>query len=492
MTLPMILALGVLVIMIVLIVMDVLPFGAPPLLACLLLVVVGVSTVPEAFSGFTNSSVLMIAFFMIPLAAQQKTRLIGRVKKSMGELVEKGGYKSYALLIVVVMLGASLAGTGATGYYVLILALVSTLPYKKKLPTSKLMMPLGFATNHPLIPVNVALIYGVMVTMLKASGYTENVSMVTFSVLNLIVSIGFLAWSLVAYRLLPDHPIAQPAIESLSSSVAIATRSASGGPGTPASGTHAGMPATWSETGGPGLGAPSMSGTSGSVALLEAEGGGPGEAEGGELLEAEGVELPAWKEYVTGAMFVVSVIAMMLMNVLGNLAYVVPGLCAFVLLSIHMVDFKEFRENLFAPVILMMAGVIGVADALSRSGLTGLVGHNVAGLVGSTVSPFVLVLLFALLTSTASTFTGSNLGSVAVFAPIAIATFLSLGLNPVAVACAVAMAGWNGHYMPIDGLPALVFGMGNYKITEFWKFTVPMYFIRILALCGGAVLLFPM
>jgi hypothetical protein len=401
----------------------------------------------------------------------------------MGDLVEKGGYKSYALLIVVVMLGASLAGTGATGYYVLILALVSTIPYEKKLPTSKLMMPLGLATNHPLIPVNVALIYGVMVTMLKASGYTGNVSMVTFSVLNLIVSIAFLVWSLVAYRLLPDHPIAEPAIES---------PGPSGGPGTPASGTHVGTPATRSETGAPGSGAPSMTGTSGSVALLEAEGGEPREAEGGEPREAEGVELPAWKEYVTGAMFVVSVIAMMLMNVLGNLAYVVPGLCAFVLLSIHMVDFKEFRENLFAPVILMMAGVIGVADALAKSGLTGLVGKNVAGLVGPTMSPFVLVLLFALLTSTASTFTGSNLGSVAVFAPIAIATFLSLGLNPVAVACAVAMAGWMGHYMPIDGLPALIFGMGNYKITEFWKFTVPMYFIRILALCGGAVLLFPM
>jgi len=426
MTIPMILALAVLVIMILLIMFAVLPFGAPPVLACLLLVVVGISTVPEAFAGFTNSSVLMIAFFMVPLAALQKTRLITTVKKTMGELVEKGGYKSYVLLIVVVMLGASFAGTGATGYYVLILALVATIPYEKTLPTSKLMMPLGFATNHPLIPVNVALIYGVMVTVLQASGYKGTVSLVTFSLVNLIMGVGFLIWALVAYRLLPDHPIAEPAIEQVA------------------------------------------------------------------LRDAEGPELPAWKEYVTVASFLVSVIAMMLMNVLGNLAYVVPGLCAFVLLFVHMVDFKEFRENLFAPVILMMAGVIGVADALAKSGLTGLVGNSVAGLVGSTVPPFVLVLVFALVTSTAATFTGSNLGSVAIFAPIAIGTFLSLGLDPVAVACAVALAGWNGGYMPIDGLPALIFGMGKYELTEFWKFTIPMYFIRILALCVGAVLLFPM
>lgn len=90
----------------------------------------------------------MIAGFMVVMAALQKTRLISNVKSAMISLVNKGSYRSYGLLLVIVMLGASLAGTGATGYYVLILSLVSTIPYSKKLPTSKLMMPLGFATNH--------------------------------------------------------------------------------------------------------------------------------------------------------------------------------------------------------------------------------------------------------------------------------------------------------------------------------------------------------
>jgi di/tricarboxylate transporter len=45
--------------------------------------------------------------------------------------------------------------------------------------------------------------------------------------------------------------------------------------------------------------------------------------------------------------------------------------------------------------------------------------------------------------------------------------------------------------MPIDGLPALIYGMGRYKLTEFWKFTVPMYFVRILFACAGAIVLFP-
>jgi di/tricarboxylate transporter len=425
MTLPMILALGILILMIGLIMSDKMAFGAPPILACLLLVVTGLSTVQEAFAGFVNPSVIMIAGFMVVMAGLMKTSLIGKVQASMLALVNRGGYKSYALLLVVVMLGASLPGTGSTGYYVLILSLISTIPYNKKMPTSKLMMPLGFATNHPLIPFNVALLYGVTVSVLETAGYTGGLSMTKFAVVNLILALGFLVWSLVAYRFLPDHPISE---DSVMDEVAAT---------------------------------------------------------------AETVAMPAWKEYCTIALFVLSVVGMMLMNVLGNASYVIPGLAGAFLLLINVFDFKEVRDNMGAPVILMMAGVIGVADALANSGFTAMIGDAVANSLGTNISPFILILIFALLTSTCATFTGSNMGSVFIFAPIAIATSLSLGLNPVAAAVAVVVSGWNGGYMPIDGMPAMILGMGKYKLPQFWLFSVPMYLIRIIVLCLGAMLIFP-
>ena len=426
MTMEMILALGILVLMIVLIMSDKMAFGAPPLLACLLLVVTGLANVQQAFAGFVNSSVIMIAGFMVVMAALQKTRLIGNVKSAMVNLVNRGSYKSYALLLLIVMLGASLAGTGSTGYYVLILSLVSTIPYSKKLPTSKLMMPLGFATNHPLFPVNVALLFGVTATVLQTAGFNEEISMVKFALVNLVMSLAFLAWCLLAWRFLPDHPIADASEEAMA------------------------------------------------------------------VREEEAVTLPAWKEYCTVGAFAVSVVGMMLMNQLGNIAYVVPGLAAAFVMMINVVDFKEVRDHMGAPVILMMAGVIGVAAALAGTGFTAMVGDAGAGVLGSSVSPFVFIFIFALLTSTCATFTGSNMGSVYIFAPIAIAACTSLGLNPTAAAIAVVISGWNGGYMPIDGMPAMILGMGKYKLPEFWLFSVPMYLIRILALCVGAIVIFPM
>ncbi len=424
MTTQMILALAILIIMIALIMFDVLPFGAPPLLACMLLVVTGLSTVPEAFAGFTNSSVIMIASFMVVLAGVQKTRAMDKVKEALISLVNRGGYKSYVLLVIVVMIGASLVGGGNTGYYVLILSLISTIPYTKKMPTSKLMMPLGFATNHPLIPINVALFYGVVSSVLETAGFMEPVSMIKFSVVNLAMSLAFLAWCLISYKLLPDHPIA--------------------------------------------------------AAEEDAQ---------AKIEKTKAVPMEPWKEKVTVAAFVVG---MMLINNLGNVAYVIPGLAAMALLFMKVIDFKEFRENMFAPVILMMAGVIGVADALANSGFTAMIGEVIANALGANVAPLLVIILFALLTSTCATFTGSNMGSVYIFAPIAIAACMSLGLNPTAAAAAVVVSGWQGGYMPIDGMPAMIMGMGKYKLPEFWKFTVPMYLIRIIALSVAAAVIFPM
>ena len=208
MTLPMIIALAVTVLMIILIMVDKLPFGAPPLLALLLLVVFGVTDIKTAFGGFANPTIVMLASFMAIIAALQKTSFIVKFKQTMFNMASKGGFKAYVLLILIVMLGCSLFGTGSTAYYVLVIGLLSTLPYSKQLPPSRVLMPAGFAANHPLLPFNTALQYGIVIAVLESAGVAANVNLVKFSLVNLCLSIGFLVWCVLAYKILPDHPIA--------------------------------------------------------------------------------------------------------------------------------------------------------------------------------------------------------------------------------------------------------------------------------------------
>ena len=37
----------------------------------------------------------------------------------------------------------------------------------------------------------------------------------------------------------------------------------------------------------------------------------------------------------------------------------------------------------------------------------------------------------------------------------------------------------------------MILGMGKYKLVDFWKFTLPLYVIQILVLCGACVIVFP-
>ena len=130
MTLPMIIALAVTVLMIILIMVDKLPFGAPPLLALLLLVVFGVTDIKTAFGGFANPTIVMLASFMAIIAALQKTSFIVKFKQTMFNMASKGGFKAYVLLILIVMLGCSLFGTGSTAYYVLVIGLLFGCRYR--------------------------------------------------------------------------------------------------------------------------------------------------------------------------------------------------------------------------------------------------------------------------------------------------------------------------------------------------------------------------
>ena len=67
-----------------------------------------------------------------------------------------------------------------------------------------------------------------------------------------------------------------------------------------------------------------------------------------------------------------------------------------------------------------------------------------------------------------------------------------IGFDPTAVAAVIVLSAWYGGFLPVDGLPAMIMGMGNYKLSEFWKFVIPMYIITIVAMSIGAVVMFPM
>ena len=422
MTLSMIITLAIVVLMVAVIISDKLPFGAPALIACALLVVTQQADVATAFSVFANNNVIMIMGFMVCTAALQKTTAIHKIKGLLNRVAKKGGVGGFVLLLFTIMVvGNFITGTA---FYVLIISIIATIPYNKELPTSRILLPAAFCSSGWL-PNGAAMMIGIIASLVETTGHDGSISVAMYCLVNVAWSAVYLLYCVVMHRFLPDRDISE--------STAAAAK------------------------------------------------------------EEDKFELTITKtqEKIIYVGYVVLLIGLVFLTTLpGEIGYGLPLVIAGVYLACGAISFKEMLNNMFSPVLIMMASVIGVAAAMNNSGLSTYLGNLVGGLMGENLSLFVLVLVFGFMTSICATFTGASFGSLFIFAPIGIALSVSYGYSPIPVAYVCVAAAWINWFMPIDGLPALAMGTGKYKLTEFWTFILPLWVLKMLFTCGAACLLF--
>ncbi len=424
----MIITLAIVILMVAVIISDKLPFGAPALLACGLLVITNQADIATAFSGFTDKNVIMIMGFMAAMAALQKTTFIHKMEELLSKVAKTGGIKGFLLLLFAIMAVSNFIG--GTAYYILVISLIATIPYNKELPTSRILLPAAMASGAGgWLPNGVAMFAGIIASLCEGQGFTgAQVSMTKFIGMNIAWSVILLVYALFAHRLLPDRDISDSVEENKGEL-----------------GTRKEFVKTLTDT----------------------------------------------QEKIVYAGYIVLICSMIFLSKFpGEIGYGIPLVIAGLFLACGIVNFKEFLNNMFSPVLIMMASVIGVAAAMANCGLSAYIGNLIAGVLGANPSLFLLVLVFALLTSVMATFTGASFGSLFIFAPIGIALCMQYGYSPVPLALACTKAAWINYFMPIDGMPALTMGMGKYKLTEFWKYVIPQWLLQMLVVCGLATVLF--
>ena len=416
MTTSMIITLAIVVLMIVVIISDKLPFGAPALLAAAALVVTGQADVATAFSGFTDKNVIMIMGFFACMAALQKTKLIHDLKRFLGEVASKGGILGFALLILAIMaIGNFISGTA---YYVLVITIISSIPYNSALPTSRILIPATWASGYSgWLPNSIVFYVGLASSLIASATGQENVTIDgnKMILMNIIWSAVYLVYAVVMHKVLPDRDIAD------------------------------------------------------------------GNAEVQKQEEEFTPVLKDWQQTCVYVLYALMLLSMVFQSKIpGEIAYGIPLFLAGIMLCVGALNFKEVLNNMFSPVMIMMASVIGVAAAMGSSGLSAFLGEKIAALLGGTPSNLVLVLVFSLLTSIFATLTGASIGSIFIFAPVGAALCVSLGYSAVPLVLACVKAGWINWFLPIDGMPALAMGVGKYKLTEFWKYILPLWLLQMV------------
>jgi di/tricarboxylate transporter len=146
----------------------------------------------------------------------------------------------------------------------------------------------------------------------------------------------------------------------------------------------------------------------------------------------------------------------------------------------------EARDAVDLDVLLIVAGSIGLGEAVAVSGLSGAAGDvagEAAGAAGEVGALAVILLATLLLTEMIS-----NTAAAALMVPIAIDVATGVGAEPRGFAIGVAMIASASFLTPVGyQTNTMVFAAGGYRFTDFARVGAPLN----LMMLGIAVVMIP-
>ncbi|MDA9757304.1 SLC13 family permease [Pseudomonadota bacterium] len=187
--------------------------------------------------------------------------------------------------------------------------------------------------------------------------------------------------------------------------------------------------------------------------------------------------LPSRSRFLKAVIFFTTAILLTAFNVINVLT-------AFLLCVLGFVGIKILKSNLYRhiewPIVIMLAAMIPIGQALESTGITALIATEVVSLAGDLHIFWVLMII--LIITMLITDVINNAATAVIMAPFSVNIALQLGqpLEPflmvVAVGASCAFLTPIGHQCN-----TLVMGPGNYKFSDYWRLGLPLDILIVLA-----------
>ncbi len=187
--------------------------------------------------------------------------------------------------------------------------------------------------------------------------------------------------------------------------------------------------------------------------------------------------LPSRSRFLKAVIFFMTAILLSAFNVINVLT-------AFLLCVLGFVGIKILKSNLYRhiewPIVIMLAAMIPIGQALESTGITALIATEVVSLAGDLHIFWVLMII--LIITMLITDVINNAATAVIMAPFSVNIALQLGqpLEPflmvVAVGASCAFLTPIGHQCN-----TLVMGPGNYKFSDYWRLGLPLDILIVLA-----------
>lgn len=412
---PAVQTLIVLAIMAVFFVTEIIPLAITSLGGAIALALMGIISSQEAFSGLSDSTVVLFAGMFVVGGALFYTGLAQKIGETV---VSKAGTSENGLMLAIMGVTATMSAfLSNTGTAAALLPVVVGICAVAKIPASRQLMPLAFAAGIGGIITMVGTPPNIIVNgALNKAGITP-FGFFEFAWIGIPLTIATILFMMtIGKRFLPNHIIED--VGEVEQEVSAGEVS-----NDPKKQLYSGL-------------------ILGGVIVLMIL---------GDTLKSNfGINLPLSLVAVVGAMLCV------LTGCLGE---------------------KQAYTSIDWVTIFLFAGMMPVAGAMDKSGAGQLIANAVLGVMGSDPSPYfataVLFILSCLLTQFMS-----NTASCALLAPIGIAIAKGMGADPHAVLMAIGVAASCAFGTPVGTPPnTLVLGPGQYKFMDYVKAGVPLIIV---------------
>lgn len=412
---PAVQTLIVLAIMAVFFVTEIIPLAITSLGGAIALALMGIISSKEAFSGLSDSTVVLFAGMFVVGGALFYTGLAQKIGETV---VSKAGTSENGLMFAIMAVTATMSAfLSNTGTAAALLPVVVGICAVAKIPASRQLMPLAFAAGIGGIITMVGTPPNIIVNgALNKAGITP-FGFFEFAWIGIPLTIATILFMMtIGKRFLPNHIIEDVGeVEQEVSADEVSND--------PKKQLYSGL-------------------ILGGVIVLMIL---------GDTLKSNfGINLPLSLVAVVGAMLCV------LTGCLGE---------------------KQAYTSIDWVTIFLFAGMMPVAGAMEKSGAGQLIANAVLGVMGSDPSPYFATAVLFILSCVMTQFM-SNTASCALLAPIGIAIAKGMGADPHAVLMAIGVAASCAFGTPVGTPPnTLVLGPGQYKFMDYVKAGVPLIIV---------------
>lgn len=180
------------------------------------------------------------------------------------------------------------------------------------------------------------------------------------------------------------------------------------------------------------------------------------------------------------------VLALGLLNILPLAIAMLGGAAAMVVTGC--LSMEQFYDAVSWRVIFLVAGMLPLSIAITDTGLANRIGEIMVSMLSGS-SPLILVAGMIILTMLVVQIIGGQVTALLV-GPIAINSAVQMGVDPRAMAVAVAMACSMAFLTPIaHPVNILMMGPGGYKFSDFFKVGIGITIVTMLTMLLGLSIL---